>query len=156
MFATTALVSAYSRGTSRRAHIWDKHPTSGQNSRPRRPQILMQCQIASLVSMALIGPTSSIHAYRRGGEYLKQSATYFHRLVRIGMRKGHTRATLDSTSSGPIPAPRTRPMRRKKTTAAQITHRTAIAINESRACLVMAIYSACAMVDIPWRWRRGV
>ena len=30
---------------------------------------------ASLVSMAYIGPTSSIHAYRRGGEHLKQSAT---------------------------------------------------------------------------------
>lgn len=70
--------------------------------------------------------------------------------------QGLTRATHDSTSSGPIPAPRTRPRRRKPTTAAQMTHSTAIAMSESRACLVMAMYSAPAMMDSARRWRRGV
>ena len=77
-------------------------------------------------------------------------------IANIMMLQEHTRATHDSTSSGPIPAPRTRPRRRKPTTAAHMTQRTAIAMSESRACLVMAIYSAPAMMDSAWRWRRGV
>ena len=77
-------------------------------------------------------------------------------IANIMMLQQHTRATHDSTSSGPIPAPRTRPRRRKPTTAAQMTHSTAIAMSASRACLVMAMYSAPAMMDNAWRRRRGV
>lgn len=67
----------------------------------------------------------------------------------------HTRATQDNTSSGPMPAPRSLPKRRKETTMAKRTHKTVIVMSASRACLVMPTCLISAMVGGTSRWRRG-
>lgn len=72
------------------------------------------------------------------------------------MMNQHTRATHDNTSSGPTPAPRSRPSRRRDTTKANMTHNTLIVMRASRACLVISTFLISVMLGDArvrqWRW----
>lgn len=68
----------------------------------------------------------------------------------------HTRAIHDNTSSGPMPAPRSRPSKRRDTTKANMTHNTLIVMRASRACLVISTFLISVMLEDvrvrQWRW----
>lgn len=69
----------------------------------------------------------------------------------------HTRAIHDNTSSGPMPAPRSRPSKRRDTTKANMTHNTLIVMRASRACLVISTFLISVMLeDVRVRQRRWV